>query len=63
MLSGLVSFGGVGGKLNELDVAIDVGGCTDSGAVGLGCVRDLLKGFIQLGLECAITGLLSASHG
>lgn len=35
LLSGVPSFGGVGGKLNEPEVAIEVAGCTERGVVPL----------------------------
>lgn len=58
--SGVPSFGGVGGKLNDPDVVIEGG--TERGAVGLGCVRDLLNWLIHP--ECAWGTIdLSGSHG
>lgn len=62
--SGVPSFGGVGGKLKELDVALEVEGCTDNGAAGFGCVRDLLlKGFIHWWAAWGTIDLVSVNQG
>lgn len=43
MFSGVPSLGGVGGKLNAFEVAMDVAGCTERGAVGLGWLSVLFE--------------------